>query len=91
MKTIQPSVLRKTGYKDCADNDIIEGDILVGKSDHLHKDTPMLLLPVRERDFVKMNLNPSVPEWLWNGHFLKSVAANVYKVGNIFDNPELLL
>lgn len=84
-------VIRQTPYKDMEGNPIFEGDILVGKADMLHPMSEDSWAGGFERDFVKQNYNPSVPEWIWNGAFLKSSAQNTRKVGSIFDTPELLL
>lgn len=81
--------LQETGYRDLKGNSIIEGDILVGKTDILH---PMAQGDLKERDFVKLNRNPfSELFWNWNGHNLKNVCHGVLKVGTIFKNPEILL
>lgn len=86
-------VLQATPYFDCNGQPISEGDILAGRSDYLNGFSIAQGSIARgiERDFVRMNLNPNVPEWLWNGQFLKTCAKNTKVIGNLLDNPELML
>lgn len=89
--------MEKTGFHDSRGVIILEGDILVGKTDQLNPryGTPGLY----ERDYVtkhKAVNNPLIDKrltkgWFWNGHRLDSVAKNTIIIGNIFTNPELLL
>lgn len=83
-----------TGFLDMNKKEIFIGDICVGKNDRLHplqQVNDQLYEAGLERDYVRKNGSPHVQEFIWGGTFLKSVAPNLLKVGNIFDNPELLL
>lgn len=86
-------VLRATPYFDRDGQVISEGDILAGKADYLNGFSVSQGSIARgiERDFVRMNLNPNVQEWLWNGTFLRHAAKNTKIIGNLLDNPELML
>lgn len=84
-------VTEQTGFKDMNGTTIMEGDICVGKSDRMHPFKGDDIKVGIERDYVRRNLNDSAPGWIWNGSFLRSTAPNLLIVGNIFDNPDLLL